>query len=145
MSGDDRDLHSFPTRRSSDLAAGRARRPQPAAVPAAGTSAAAIRSRAASGVGASSTRSAAPRSANASSMTRSIAARRSEEHTSELQSHVNLVCRLLLEKKNMLYALTGFTRVLAAHSFEKYITLLVAATASARTPIIFAYFLGFAL
>src|SRR5438477_4941795 len=25
---------------------------------------------------------------------------RSEEHTSELQSHVNLVCRLLLEKKN---------------------------------------------
>src|SRR6267142_696940 len=29
---------------------------------------------------------------------RSMAAR-SEEHTSELQSHVNLVCRLLLEKK----------------------------------------------
>src|SRR5690242_21134586 len=27
------------------------------------------------------------------------AAPRSEEHTSELQSHVNLVCRLLLEKK----------------------------------------------
>src|SRR5690242_21632866 len=27
------------------------------------------------------------------------ASRRSEEHTSELQSHVNLVCRLLLEKK----------------------------------------------
>src|SRR5690242_21103160 len=27
-------------------------------------------------------------------------ARRSEEHTSELQSHVNLVCRLLLEKIN---------------------------------------------
>src|SRR4051812_49781275 len=26
--------------------------------------------------------------------------RRSEEHTSELQSHVNIVCRLLLEKKN---------------------------------------------
>src|SRR5690242_18848847 len=26
---------------------------------------------------------------------------RTEEHTSELQSHVNLVCRLLLEKKNM--------------------------------------------
>src|SRR5260370_14250357 len=35
---------------------------------------------------------------------RSLAARRypeirSEEHTSELQSHLNLVCRLLLEKK----------------------------------------------
>src|SRR5260370_8957690 len=27
------------------------------------------------------------------------ACRRSEEHTSELQSHLNLVCRLLLEKK----------------------------------------------
>src|SRR5690242_21037554 len=27
---------------------------------------------------------------------------RSEEHTSELQSHVNLVCRLLLEKKKSL-------------------------------------------
>src|SRR5438477_4559120 len=26
---------------------------------------------------------------------------RSEEHTSELQSHVNLVCRLLLEKKKL--------------------------------------------
>src|SRR5260370_27951606 len=28
---------------------------------------------------------------------------RSEEHTSELQSHLNLVCRLLLEKKNKYY------------------------------------------
>src|SRR3989344_6866747 len=28
--------------------------------------------------------------------------RRSEEHTSELQSHVNLVCRLLLEKKKQM-------------------------------------------
>src|SRR5438034_6170258 len=28
------------------------------------------------------------------------AIRRSEEHTSELQSHSDLVCRLLLEKKN---------------------------------------------
>src|SRR4051812_49493840 len=30
---------------------------------------------------------------------RSTLCDRSEEHTSELQSHVNLVCRLLLEKK----------------------------------------------
>src|SRR3712207_8826587 len=30
-------------------------------------------------------------------------ARRSEEHTSELQSRQYLVCRLLLEKKNMMY------------------------------------------
>src|SRR5260370_30859915 len=28
-----------------------------------------------------------------------VCPRRSEEHTSELQSHLNLVCRLLLEKK----------------------------------------------
>src|SRR5260370_16404856 len=28
---------------------------------------------------------------------------RSEEHTSELQSHLNLVCRLLLEKKKQTY------------------------------------------
>src|SRR5260370_15173922 len=31
--------------------------------------------------------------------TRMFSDRRSEEHTSELQSHLNLVCRLLLEKK----------------------------------------------
>src|SRR5207237_8124182 len=30
---------------------------------------------------------------------RAVGLRRSEEHTSELQSHLNLVCRLLLEKK----------------------------------------------
>src|SRR5207237_2246485 len=29
---------------------------------------------------------------------------RSEEHTSELQSHLNLVCRLLLEKKKKKYS-----------------------------------------
>src|SRR5258706_12071343 len=35
---------------------------------------------------------------------RTLAARmRSEEHTSELQSLTNLVCRLLLEKKNWLH------------------------------------------
>src|SRR5690348_17897763 len=33
---------------------------------------------------------------------RAAAASRSEEHTSELQSPVHLVCRLLLEKKNKL-------------------------------------------
>src|SRR5260370_15798850 len=37
--------------------------------------------------------------------------RRSEEHTSELQSHLNLVCRLLLEKKkNQANYRTGLTR-----------------------------------
>src|SRR5258706_608109 len=34
--------------------------------------------------------------------------RRSEEHTSELQSLTNIVCRLLLEKKNILHR--NFTR-----------------------------------
>src|SRR5256885_9972406 len=33
----------------------------------------------------------------------SLRARRSEEHTSELQSPCNLVCRLLLEKKNSIW------------------------------------------
>src|SRR5260370_27061428 len=32
----------------------------------------------------------------------SLSSWRSEEHTSELQSHLNLVCRLLLEKKKAL-------------------------------------------
>src|SRR2546426_4974334 len=36
------------------------------------------------------------------------AVRRSEEHTSELQSPCNLVCRLLLEKKK---AITGSTQI----------------------------------
>src|SRR5437773_9716639 len=35
---------------------------------------------------------------------------RSEEHTSELQSHHDLVCRLLLEKKNNSEALPAVTR-----------------------------------
>src|SRR5260221_10129404 len=33
--------------------------------------------------------------------------KRSEEHTSELQSHSDLVCRLLLEKKKNARAMTG--------------------------------------
>src|SRR5690242_21630786 len=48
------------------------------------------------------TRCSSPRmSASAADSTIGIIspANRSEEHTSELQSHVNLVCRLLLEKK----------------------------------------------
>src|SRR5438477_8414318 len=42
-------------------------------------------------------------------------AARSEEHTSELQSHVNLVCRLLLEKKKPSNLLrTSLTKLLAS-------------------------------
>src|SRR5438270_10664891 len=36
---------------------------------------------------------------------------RSEEHTSELQSQSNLVCRLLLEKKNRNFSIELFLRV----------------------------------
>src|SRR5256885_5647171 len=43
----------------------------------------------------------------------SLGASRSEEHTSELQSPCNLVCRLLLEKKK--------TARLLAQKFESYI------------------------
>src|SRR5690606_40530525 len=43
---------------------------------------------------------AAPR--RAESRTPTPAVRRSEEHTSELQSRENLVCRLLLEKKKII-------------------------------------------
>src|SRR5207237_2857703 len=35
-----------------------------------------------------------------------IEAERSEEHTSELQSHLNLVCRLLLDKKTQLHEIS---------------------------------------
>src|SRR5260221_8842319 len=35
---------------------------------------------------------------------------RSEEHTSELQSHSDLVCRLLLEKKKVIADLAEFER-----------------------------------
>src|SRR5258706_5275835 len=38
---------------------------------------------------------------------------RSEEHTSELQSLTNLVCRLLLEKKNNTNILRTYTRYLS--------------------------------
>src|SRR5260370_25563634 len=37
--------------------------------------------------------------------------RRSEEHTSELQSHLNLVCRLLLEKKKKKHKKKRYNRL----------------------------------
>src|SRR5207237_10029565 len=80
--GAHRDLHSFPTRRSSDLCRAFVRprrRMQRSSCVCPRTSACARSARRAH-------RSATPC--------------RSEEHTSELQSHLNLVCRLLLEKKN---------------------------------------------
>src|SRR5262245_63885295 len=75
--GDHRDLHSFPTRRSSDLTGGRRDRFRPAA--------------------SCCRKSCAPTCRSARKPRRSSI--RSEEHTSELQSLRHLVCRLLLEKK----------------------------------------------
>src|SRR5438477_8828084 len=52
---------------------------------------------------------------------------RSEEHTSELQSHVNLVCRLLLEKKKPFIDVSSFymnISTLAAPSYASFYTLL---------------------
>src|SRR5690606_41886300 len=76
-----RDLHPFPTRRSSDLAGHRRRAPAarcelaaPGGVAQVGLEVVAV----ACGL---------------------ESHERSEEHTSELQSRENLVCRLLLEKK----------------------------------------------
>src|SRR5436309_4911097 len=75
--GAPRHLHSFPTRRSSDLHHGRAQRDR-------------YRRR---------------RDGEADGDVRGVEdphqqrQQRSEEHTSELQSRENLVCRLLLEKK----------------------------------------------
>src|SRR2546426_2985625 len=55
----------------------------------------------------------------ASSFSRSYATRRSEEHTSELQSPCNLVCRLLLEKKKKKKKIIRISRT---HKTTAYIT-----------------------
>src|SRR5207249_11777815 len=80
-----RDLHSFPTRRSSDLdrlaaCPGLAARRRPIPAQSAG-------------------HPADPRMGHTRMQDLCSEAERSEEHTSELQSRFDLVCRLLLEKK----------------------------------------------
>src|SRR5687768_18209249 len=81
--GDHRPLHSFPTRRSSDLLAlqpdANLRLYNPHELP----------------LDATVTCGGAPRTLQVAPHD----AIRSEEHTSELQSRLHLVCRLLLEKK----------------------------------------------
>src|SRR5437762_13706807 len=76
-SGDRRDLHSFPTRRSSDLSAPNAA--WSGSLP--------------------SARNTERRIAAIEALPPGCVSQRSEEHTSELQSPMYLVCRLLLEKK----------------------------------------------
>src|SRR5260370_9237749 len=44
---------------------------------------------------------------------------RSEEHTSELQSHLNLVCRLLLEKKKNKHDLQPSLNPASRHTLQK--------------------------
>src|SRR5204863_9203180 len=84
--GDHRDLHSFPTRRSSDLSL------DPRVRPDLGTELARRRGDG-GGDRTHSARGVSPTAQLAEWV-------RSEEHTSELQSRRDLVCRLLLEKKN---------------------------------------------
>src|SRR5690348_17418658 len=50
---------------------------------------------------------------------------RSEEHTSELQSPVHLVCRLLLEKKNSLFVglLSGIIPAILASNLDHVIAI----------------------
>src|SRR5690606_42102595 len=94
--GPHRDLHSFPTRRSSDL------RPSPVPRPPLKLRSK-IRGSSSGGI---------PSPSSPTSTTTELTpglvwmvtvpapcTSRSEEHTSELQSRENLVCRLLLEKK----------------------------------------------
>src|SRR5438046_5517865 len=50
------------------------------------------------------------------------AVRRSEEHTSELQSLTNLVCRLLLEKKKRKYT-PRISLALRTHSLRMHINI----------------------
>src|SRR5690242_21366014 len=52
---------------------------------------------------------------------------RSEEHTSELQSHVNLVCRLLLEKKNStdLYVIADSSLLTSVSSSHNMVIFLL--------------------
>src|SRR5207249_10465553 len=90
------DIHSFPTRRSSDL------RPTPFSSGKKVT----VTVKFAAQLVAPEMARAAPRislgniSPNNTHITGPHDTARSEEHTSELQSRFDLVCRLLLEKKN---------------------------------------------
>src|SRR5690606_41353524 len=96
--GDHRDLHSFPTRRSSDLIVslrgGQVSRDEPTLL---GADLVGLNTSFAEG------------RKNIEAYYETLDARlqkafnaRSEEHTSELQSRENLVCRLLLEKKKQM-------------------------------------------
>src|SRR5437588_8718993 len=92
LSANRRDLHSFPTRRSSDLTSCAPASPTSAAQPTSPITSSTKPSAWSNPAGGSPSSCRAPSSIPRRS-------HRSEEHTSELQSHSDLVCRLLLEKK----------------------------------------------
>src|SRR5690606_41815789 len=93
-----RTLHSFPTRRSSDLLGVFAQTAVPLA-------ALAVQRHPVAVVDKVLVEGAAPGGHHLGDIGRTALASldRSEEHTSELQSRENLVCRLLLEKKKPLH------------------------------------------
>src|SRR5947207_10511050 len=84
------DLHSFPTRRSSDLADGARHRAFKFGQQQLGLDL----------------------------LANHLLGDRSEEHTSELQSHSDLVCRLLLEKKKMTVPMPGDALTTALRAFQ---------------------------
>src|SRR5260370_3648431 len=59
---------------------------------------------------------------------------RSEEHTSELQSHLNLVCRLLLEKKKTTHYHACHFRGVSRHPAASPTTVTVGCPQSAAAP-----------
>src|SRR5207237_5776052 len=85
-------LHSFPTRRSSDLFLCNRDVPTPC------VSFETVRRKAMGAINFTASHN-PPEYNGLKFSTERRAGARSEEHTSELQSHLNLVCRLLLEKK----------------------------------------------
>src|SRR5687768_17986199 len=92
-SGNHRDLHSFPTRRSSDLSA------QNGPIPSLRSTAFSSGPTKPNNGHWSCDLAPAERYVCRIVLKEKAADARSEEHTSELQSRLHLVCRLLLEKK----------------------------------------------
>src|SRR5690348_18006585 len=95
--GDHRELHSFPTRRSSDLVVR-------SDAPMTGCTEPSMASMSASCGASKASMSPSESRYIVGSEWRTLhnpTSCRSEEHTSELQSPVHLVCRLLLEKKKI--------------------------------------------
>src|SRR5439155_18729520 len=94
-----RHLHPFPTRRSSDLVTFAEIRPLSRRPPwdSSSRSTTSATSRSSSSASPSAQSSSSTACPSAASGARKTAPRRSEEHTSELQSRGHIVCRLLLE------------------------------------------------